>query len=94
MMLERRQRVRQRSLLGARIEFNRTQTHDCVIRNYSAKGARLECSASVLVPKHFNLFIHAYRERRPVRLMWRNESAIGVSFSADDERHSTGKARP
>ncbi len=89
-MIERRKTVRQRSFLGARIEYQRTRTHDCMVRNVSYEGARLVCSSTAVVPHLFDLYFPSQGERRAVRMMWRNEEAIGVMFT---DVRSTDQAR-
>ena len=55
-MLKERQSARSPSLLRATIRFyNRNLTFDCIVRNISPTGARLEVDAAYVLPHEFEL---------------------------------------
>jgi hypothetical protein len=93
-MPENRRSERLKSLLRARIIFNGgNSTIDCVIKNVSAHGMRLEVADGLSIPGEFDLEVpHRGRTYR-ARLVWRGGGTIGVAFvpanaepvRADDE---------
>lgn len=76
---ERRGGYRRKTLLGATASFDRGyRSSDAIIRNMSPTGARLDFGDWPLVPDEFDLkWTHG---RRPVRIVWRNQTQIGVAF--------------
>ncbi|MGP8231059.1 MAG: PilZ domain-containing protein [Methylovirgula sp.] len=82
--MERDQRSteRIRSFLRAQITYNnRMTTIDCIIKNYSAGGARIALSDTLAVPSEFDVFIPAKQRSHHARLVWRDRDSIGVSFN-------------
>lgn len=70
-----------RSLLGARIEFNhRNSTMNCVVREISAGGAKLEFSDSKSIPDSFDLVIPSKEQNFLVKVRWRQGNNVGVEF--------------
>lgn len=82
-MKERRIYLRRRTLLGARIEFFERPTFDCVVRNLSEGGARVQCDQQIELPDVFDLVIDKTEERRTARAVWRLERDIGLRFFAN-----------
>lgn len=84
-----RKTPRTRSLLGARVIFNRrSSTMDCVVRNISTGGAMLLFTDAVDLPETFELEISQRQRTYAARVMWRHGKRIGVAFdsvSADGE---------
>lgn len=81
-MQNRRQAVRGRTYLGARIVFNhRYSSMDCLVRDLSTAGAKLIVSASVTVPIEFDLEFGRSQETRRVRIAWRSGDELGVVFA-------------
>jgi hypothetical protein len=80
-MTEARRSDRLKSLLRARIVFNGgSSTIECLIRNISAHGMRLELAESLSVPGEFDLEVpHKGRTYR-TRLVWRGSGMIGVAY--------------
>ena len=72
---------RLRSFLKGRVLFNGGQRSlDCLIRDMSSTGARLELSASVTVPDRFDLYLPHRDETCRVHLQWRRGGQIGIAF--------------
>lgn len=88
-MPDSRKTDRLRSLLRGHIIFNGgASTFDCVIRNVSPAGARLDMADSVALPTEFDLDIpHRGRAFR-VRIVWRSEGQVGVEM-IEPERTAT-----
>jgi hypothetical protein len=80
-MPEARRSDRLKSLLRAKIVFNGgSSSIECLIRNVSAHGMRLEIAESLSVPGEFDLEVpHKGRSYR-TRLVWRGDGMIGVAF--------------
>lgn len=78
---ERRMRQRDRTYLGGSITFDHgQQTLACLVRNLSEDGARFAFSDGVTLPAEVELTIGLQRETRRVRIVWRGNDAVGVSF--------------
>jgi hypothetical protein len=76
---ERRKVRRSRTLKAAKIVFNeKSSVIDCMARNLSAHGARLQMTSVIGIPEHFNLLIDG--TARPAKVIWRASNEIGVVF--------------
>lgn len=78
-MREARSEIRRRCYIGARIAFNsRNSTLDCLIRDVSGRGAKLEVGRPADLPDAFDLQIP--REKREFRaeVVWRRGASCGV----------------
>mgnify|MGYP002382261981 FL=1 len=80
-MPDSRKTDRFRSLLRGHVVFNGgASTYDCIVRNVSPAGARLDMADSVALPTEFDLDIpHRGRVFR-VRIVWRSEGQVGVEM--------------
>ena len=80
-MLERRRYDRSRDFAAGTIADGRSRvTLPCVVRNLSAGGALLLLDEPRRAPVEMEL---ALRDgTRPARVVWRNETEIGVAFAA------------
>ena len=93
MMVEARRAERVRSFLRARIIFNNhSTTIDCVIKNISRSGAKIDLGNSMSIPETFDLEVPQKGRTFRARLSWRNETSIGVAF-VDDEPAGRDRAR-
>ena len=80
-MQEHRTTERVRSFLRAQIIFNnRMTTIECIIKNYSAAGAKIALNDTLTVPTEFDVYIPAKQRNHHARLVWRDKDAIGVNF--------------
>lgn len=80
-MTEVRTSDRTRSFLKAVIEFNNGASKlDCIVKNISATGARIDVTAAVSIPKEFNLNIPHRGEVLRSQMVWRENNSIGVKF--------------
>ena len=57
---------------------------DCIIRDLSARGAKLEVAEAIPLPKEFNLWLVKANTSRHVRLKWRRRHFVGIEFSGED----------
>jgi hypothetical protein len=79
--LKERDSVRSAALLRARIRFqNGYKTVDCVVRNVSLSGARLEVSPTLWLPNEFELEIPQRAAEFKCALMWSKDDLVGVKF--------------
>ncbi|HEY9013107.1 MAG TPA: PilZ domain-containing protein [Devosia sp.] len=79
--LEKRLAPRRNTLIRAVLVYNggRGRT-ECIIRNLSAGGAKLEFTGSVAsIPNTFDLFAPGHRPH-PCRVVWRSLKELGVQF--------------
>ena len=81
-MTERRQHPRQRVYYGGMVAFNmRKSTLECVVRNFSQFGARIEFDNAALIPDEVDFNIEHRGLSCLARLVWRDRDAAGLAFS-------------
>jgi hypothetical protein len=79
-MTEKRNAPRQRLLKGGRIAFNNGRsTFDCIVRNLSEQGARLQVASVVGIPDNFDLLMPD-APKRACQVVWRKTKEMGVAF--------------
>jgi hypothetical protein len=83
---EHRSSVRQRTLKGAKVVLRDRSTFDCVIRNQSDTGARLQFSDPVALPEQFDILITSSNTLVPAQRMWERGTAVGVRFTGPERR--------
>jgi PilZ domain-containing protein len=82
-MPERRKETRRRVIYGAVVAFNnRCSTMDCIVRDFSAKGAKVEIAGNALIPDHLILTINRKGQEFAARVAWRSEQEAGLEFIA------------
>jgi len=77
---ERRAVPRHRVFKSGTLAFRGGGGIDCVVRNISSTGARLDIASPVGLPDRFTLVIEADRFMRPCHAVWRSEKRIGIAF--------------
>lgn len=86
-MLERRQYPRNRVYYGGTIAFNaRNSTLDCLVRNFSPRGAKIEFENSAFLPDRVDFDVARRGLSCLARLVWRDRNVAGLMFG--DARHS------
>ncbi len=84
MSAEHRNEVRQRVFLKGRISFNNgASSMDCMVRDFSASGARLALSETATLPATFDLYIPQRDRTFRATLRWRRQDGIGVTFAEE-----------
>jgi hypothetical protein len=79
--MEHRSATRTRALLSGQIRFNGgMSTMDCLVRDLSEGGARLQIGDSVAIPARFDLYIAKKDQTHRAALQWRTREEIGVAF--------------
>lgn len=87
-----RSATRSRSFLKGRVLFNGGLTSlECLVRDLSATGARLEISASITLPDRFDLYLPHRDTTYKVYIQWRRDDQLGVAF---DTAQSAPSAPP
>lgn len=80
---ERRKNVRMRQFKGGRILFNKGYgCFDCLIRNISKDGAKLQLDGNVVIPSVIELEVPGDRLSYPCEVIWRTSRELGVRFLA------------
>lgn len=83
-MIERRALVRHKTFIKGRIYFNnRLSSMDCIVRDVSEKGARLQISESVALPDTFELYLPNKDEHFRAQAQWRKGDQLGVSWTPE-----------
>jgi PilZ domain len=81
-MLERRRVTRTRVHTPAKVIVgNPSRGFDCVVRDISSLGARLELSNTDVLPNIFELTFDSARTLRLCHVAWRTPMQVGVEFS-------------
>ena len=84
-MLDRRQSARDKVIYGGVAEIGEHgATRDCIVRNISDNGARIEFSNVVKLPKE-QMSLAVARKGRSflARIIWWRDNFIGVAFSEE-----------
>ena len=80
-MIERRELVRHKTFIKGRIYFNnRLSSVDCIVRDMTERGARLQVPESVAVPDAFEIYLPNKDEQFRAQAQWRKGDQIGVSW--------------
>lgn len=83
-MNERRAVVRHKTFFKGRIYFNnRLSSMDCIVRDATADGGRLEVSDSVTLPNAFEIYLPNRDEYFHAKVEWRRGGSIGISWSSE-----------
>jgi hypothetical protein len=84
-MLDRRQNTRDKVIYGGVAGIGeRGESRDCVVRNISESGARIEFNNAVRLPKEqISLTIARKGRSFLARIIWWRDNFVGVAFSAE-----------
>lgn len=83
-MIERRAIVRHKTFIRGRIYFNnRLSSMDCIVRDFTSHGGRLEFSETIPLPDVFEIYMPNKDEYFHARVEWRKGNHIGVSWSSE-----------
>jgi hypothetical protein len=85
---ERRAAARHRSVMVGRIYYDkRSLAADCVVRDVSDGGARLELSENVVIPDVIELYIPKKEATHQARVRWRRNNEVGVAYIDSESDH-------
>jgi PilZ domain len=80
-MVERRQSARARVIYGGVLAYNRRQsTIECVIRNVSEDGAKVEFDNPTVLPDVIDLLIAKKDRAFTAKIAWRQANEAGLAF--------------
>lgn len=80
-MVERRQSARARVIYGGVITYNQRQsTVECVIRNFSEDGAKVEFDDPAALPDVVDLLIAKKNRAFTAKIAWRQINEAGLAF--------------
>jgi hypothetical protein len=84
-MLDRRQSARDKVIYGGLAEVDESgATRECVVRNISDHGARVEFDSLVKLPKEkMSLTIARKGRSFLARVVWWRDNFVGIAFSSD-----------
>ena len=92
-MIERRKTSRKKSLLRGCIYFNnRNSTAECVVRDFSAHGARLIFADEVTAPDVVELHIPQKEKTYHSHIVWRHANEMGLAFAVPEQAESPAEA--
>lgn len=92
---EQRGSVRMRTFLKGRIVFNGgASTMDCLIRDLSGSGAKLELSETSALPEVFDLYVPNKDATYRATLKWRRDGGVGVTFDVPNTKPQPAAAAP
>ena len=80
-MGERRKSGRSRVLKSAKLVLGHASIIDCVVRNLTNNGARIQIANTVDLPQAFEMTFDGGHSIRPCRLVWRSVTETGVEFT-------------
>src|ERR1700756_1251347 len=85
-MRDRRESVRDKVMYGGVAEIGeRGATRDCIVRNFSDRGARIEFSNVVKLPKEqISLTIARKGRSFLAKVIWWRDNFVGVAFGSED----------
>ena len=79
-IIEKRAAARHRVLKGGRLAFHDGGGVDCIVRNISPTGARIDVANPVGLPESFTLLIEADHFRQSCHPVWSHDTHVGVAF--------------
>ncbi len=90
-MIEQRQTLRQRVIYNGVVAFNeRRSTIECVVRNFSDDGARIEFENPALLPDEIDLFIPKKNRAFRSKIVWANAGQAGLTFRSVSRNEPIG----
>ena len=80
-MIERRQNARARVIYSGVIAYDeRRATMNCVVRNFSEDGVKVEFDNTALLPDEIDLLIAKKSRAFTAKIVWRGERQAGLAF--------------
>jgi hypothetical protein len=91
---ERRAVPRHKSLIQGRVYFNRRRSSmDCVLREFTDIGARLEFSNVAGLPSTFEVYVPSRDLYFQARTVWHKGNSLGVSWEPEESAHAPESLR-
>ena len=87
-MIERRQSARARVIYSGVIAYDeRRATMNCVVRNFSSDGVKVEFDNTALLPDEIDLLIAKKSRSFTAKIVWRGEREAGLAFGSTGQNH-------
>ena len=87
-MIERRQSVRTRVIYSGVIGYDeRRSTMNCVVRNFSEDGVKVEFDNPALLPDEIDLLIAKKSRAFNAKIVWLGDRQAGLAFRSSGENH-------
>ena len=87
-MIERRQSARARVIYSGVIAYDeRRATMNCVVRNFSEDGVKVEFDNTALLPDQIDLLIAKKGRAFNAKIVWRGGTEAGLAFRPTGESH-------
>ena len=87
-MLERRRAFRGRVFYGGRLAFHqRYSTLDCIIRNYTPFGVKVELDAIEVLPRQLDLIIPGKGVTYAAEVVWQSHREAGLALRPTKVTH-------
>ncbi len=87
-MIERRQSARARVIYSGVIAYDeRRATMDCVVRNYSEDGVKVEFDNAAPLPDEIDLLIARKSRAFHAKIVWRSDREAGLAFRSNRANH-------
>src|ERR1700683_3806852 len=81
---DRRSLVRHKTFIKGRIYFNNgLSSMDCIVRDLTEGGSRLEVSETVALPDVFELYLPNKDEYFHAKVEWRKANSLGISWAPE-----------
>jgi hypothetical protein len=91
-MQDRRASSRHKTFIKGRIFFNNgLSSMDCIIRDMTDNGSRLEVSETVALPDAFELYLPNKDETFHAKVAWRKGNSVGISLNAENAAGQGGE---
>jgi PilZ domain len=83
-MTERRGPLRHKTFIKGRIHFNNgLSSMDCIVRDVSESGSRIEVSEGIALPDAFEIYLPNKDEHFRAKVEWRKGDHLGISWTAE-----------
>ena len=79
-MADRRKLFRSRVLKSAKFVLGTSSTLNCIVRNLTDLGARVQISHTADLPEKLTITFDRGRTLRSCRIVWRNPTEAGLEF--------------
>jgi PilZ domain len=83
---EQRSAPRRRVLKSAKIVFDDWRAIDCIVRDTSETGAKIQVGGAHMLPHKFRLLMMSDNTIRPVQIAWKLNDTLGVAFRGPPEK--------
>jgi PilZ domain len=83
-MSDNRSAMRWPTCLKGQVRARDGRVVDCLVRDFSESGARIEVGNSAALPHRFELFFPLRQTTLQAQVRWRSESKIGLTFENPD----------